>query len=70
MIIFLLAGLTLLLFGAAVSLLFWLPRLVDRARLRELLGRSYPLVYLIYLANGPLLVVAGIMLLSKYFRAG
>lgn len=70
MIIFLLAGLLLLAFGSAVSLLFWLPGLVDRGKLRELLGSRYPLVYLVYTANGPLLVVAGIVLLSKYFRAG
>lgn len=70
MIIFLLAGLALLAVGAVVSVLFWLPGLVDRAKLRELLGRRYPLVYLVYTANGPLLVVAGIVLLSKYFRAG
>ncbi|HSH12310.1 MAG TPA: hypothetical protein VLA15_01125 [Desulfurivibrionaceae bacterium] len=68
MIIFLLAGLTLLAVGLAVSLLFWWPRLVDRRKLRELLGRRYPLVYLFYTANGPLLVAAGILLLLKYFR--
>lgn len=70
MIIFLWAGLLLLAVGAVVSVLFWLPGLVDRARLRELLGRRYPLVYLVYTANGPLLVVAGIVLMIKYFRSG
>lgn len=70
MIIFLLAGLALLVIGAAVSVLFWLPGLVDRAKLRELLGRRYPLVYVVYTANGPLLLVAGIVLLIKYFLAG
>lgn len=70
MIIFLLAGLLLLAVGAVVSVLFWLPGLVDRARLRELLGRRYPLVYLVYTANGPLLVVVGIVLMIKYFLAG
>ena len=68
MIIFLLAGLALLTFGLAVSVLFWWPRLVDRRKLRELLGRRYPLVYLVYTANGPLLVAAGILLLLKYWR--
>lgn len=70
MIIFLLAGITLLTIGSAVSVLFWLPRLVDRARLRELLGRRYPLIYLVYTANGPVLVAAGIVLLVRYFLAG
>jgi hypothetical protein len=67
MIIFLLAGLALLAVGLAVSVLFWLPGLIDRAKLRVLLGRRYPLVYLVYTANGPLLVLAGIVLLSKYY---
>lgn len=68
MSIFLLAGLALLIVGLTVSVLFWLPGLVDRGKLRELLGRRYPLVYLVYTANGPLLVAAGIVLLVKYFR--
>jgi hypothetical protein len=70
MIIFLLAGLALLTIGAAVSVLFWLPGLVDRTKLRALLGRRYPLVYLVYTANGPLLVMAGIVLLIRYFQSG
>lgn len=70
MIIFLLAGLALLTVGLAVSVLFWWPGLVDRAKLRELLGRRYPLVYLVYTANGPLLVVAGGVFLVKYFCSG
>lgn len=70
MLLFLVVGLLLLLFGGAVSVLFWLPWLVDRAKLRELLGRRYPLVYLVYTANGPLLVAAGIVFLTKYFRSG
>lgn len=70
MIIFLLAGLALLAVGLAVSVLFWWSGLVDRRKLRELLGRRYPLVYLVYTANGPLLVAAGTILLLKYFLAG
>jgi len=70
MIIFLLAGLALLAVGAAVSVLFWLPGVVDRTKLRELLGRRYPLVFFVYAANGPLLAVAGIVLLIKYLLVG
>lgn len=70
MVLLLVSGLLLLAIGLAVSVLFWLPGLVDRARLRDLMGRRYPLVYLVYSANGPLLVVAGVVLLFKYFRGG
>ena len=54
--------------GGLVSILFWVPRLVDRRKLRELLGPRYPVVYLIYSANGPLLVLAGLILLYKYLH--
>lgn len=68
--IFLIAGCTLLIIGALVSVLFWVPGLINRAQLRELLGRRYPLVYLVYSANGPFLLLAGLVLLYKYFHAG
>ena len=54
--------------GATVSVLFWIPALVDRSRLRELLGSRYPLVYLVYSANGPLLFLAGVLLLLRYYQ--
>lgn len=70
MILYLLVGLALMLVGTLVSILFWVPRLVDRARLREILGSRYPLVYLVYSANGPVLVAAGAALLYKYYHSG
>jgi len=68
--IFLIAGLPLLIIGGLVSVLFWVPGLINRAKLREFLGSRYPLVYLVYSANGPLLLLAGVALLYKYFHAG
>ncbi|NTV15648.1 MAG: hypothetical protein HGA96_17255 [Desulfobulbaceae bacterium] len=68
--IILISGLTLLIIGGLVSVLFWLPGLINRAQLRELLGSRYPLVYLVYSANGPFLLLAGMVLLYKYFHAG
>lgn len=68
--IFLVAGLPLLIIGGLVSVLFWVPGLINHARLREFLGSRYPLVYLVYSANGPLLLLAGGGLLYKYFHAG
>jgi hypothetical protein len=68
--IFLVSGLFLLALGGLVSILFWVPGLVDRRKLRELLGPRYPMVYLVYSANGPLLVLAGLILLFKYLQGG
>lgn len=68
--IFLSAGIVLLLVGGVVSVLFWVPGLVNHVMLRELLGRRYPLVYLVYSANGPFLLVAGGVLLYRYFHSG
>ena len=56
----------LMLVGAVVSVGFWVPRFFNRARLRELLGSRYPAVYVIYLANGPMLVVVGLLLLYRF----
>ena len=55
-------GPLLMVCGLAVTVLFWVPRLVDRTRLRELLGPRYGLVYIIYAANGPGLALLGLLL--------
>ncbi|MCK4838128.1 MAG: hypothetical protein KAS94_04955 [Desulfobulbaceae bacterium] len=65
--LFLVAGAILILTGGLVSVLFWVPGLVDRQKLKEMLGVRYPLVYLVYSANGPVLLVAGILLVMKHF---
>ncbi|MCA1764870.1 MAG: hypothetical protein LC633_01205 [Desulfobulbaceae bacterium] len=65
--LFLVTGIILILTGGLVSVLFWVPGLVNRQKLKELLGSRYPLVYLVYSANGPVLFLAGIMLVMKHF---
>ena len=57
------SGIVLILFGLAVTIAFWLPDLIDRNRLRSVLGKRYPLVYVVYTANGPLLILLGLLLL-------
>ena len=52
----------LMLFGLAVCIIFWLPGVIDRNRLKAVMGKRYPLVYVIYIANGPLLVLFGLLL--------
>jgi hypothetical protein len=55
-------GMMLMFFGLAVSIIFWLPGVIDRNRLKAVMGKRYPLVYVIYIANGPLLVLFGLLL--------
>jgi hypothetical protein len=59
-------GLILFFFGALVSVAFWIPKLVNRPRLRSLLGAKYPFVYFIYIANGPLLLILGLFLFLRF----
>ena len=59
-------GLVLALVGLAVSVTFWIPKLCNRARLKEILGARYPVVYVVYIANGPLLLLLGAILLVTF----
>ncbi|MGW8287290.1 MAG: hypothetical protein ACWGOD_03540 [Desulfobulbales bacterium] len=56
-------GIILMLLGLVVSIVFWLPPIFDRNRVKEVMGNRYPLVYIIYVANGPLLIVFGLLLI-------
>jgi len=64
----LVAGITLIVTGGLVAVGFWMPSIIDRQKLREMLGSKYPMVYLIYLANGPFLLLAGILLVLKHYQ--
>ena len=65
--LFLFAGVILVVTGGLIAILFWIPGLVDRRNLREMLGSRYPLIYVVYFANGPILLLAGILLLLKHY---
>ena len=60
-------GLVLAIVGLAVSVAFWIPKLCNRTRLKEMLGSRYPVVYVVYVANGPMLLLLGAILLI-FFR--
>ncbi|MBU0479806.1 MAG: hypothetical protein KKG47_01770 [Proteobacteria bacterium] len=62
----LVCGILLTITGAGVSIAFWVPKVLNRARLKEYLGDRYWMVYLVYSANGPVLLIAGILLVIKY----
>ena len=64
--IFATIGLILAIVGLSVSVAFWIPKLCNRARLREMLGSRYPVVYVVYIANGPLLLLLGAILLITF----
>ena len=54
------------LFGGVVSIAFWIPRLLNKNRLKEIFGSRYPIVYIVYFANGPLLFLFGLLLLIRF----
>ncbi len=58
-----LLGFLLLSWGFLVSILFWVPRIVNRPQLRKIFGTRYPMIYFIYFSNGPFLVAIGLYLL-------
>jgi hypothetical protein len=53
----------LIFFGLVISIVFWVPRLFDKRRVREIMGKRYPLVYIVYIANGPMLILFGLLLI-------
>lgn len=57
------SGIMLVIFGLVISVVFWVPSLFNRQRVREVMGNRYPLVYVIYIANGPLLILFGFLLI-------
>ncbi|MFA6284821.1 MAG: hypothetical protein WC633_11815 [Desulfurivibrionaceae bacterium] len=65
--IFTTIGLILALVGLVISVAFWMPRFCNRRRLREMFGSRYPVVYVVYVANGPMLLLLGAILLI-FFR--
>ena len=57
------SGIMLMFFGLVVSTVFWIPSIFDRNKIKEVMGKRYPLVYVVYAANGPLLMLFGILLI-------
>ena len=57
------SGIMLMLLGLVVSIVFWMPSIFNRKKIKEIMGRRYPLVYIVYIANGPMLLLFGLLLL-------
>ena len=56
------SGIMLMFFGLVVSIVFWVPAIFDRTKVKEVMGKRYPLVYVVYVANGPMLILFGLLL--------
>jgi hypothetical protein len=61
-----LLAIVLIIVGGGITVLFWIPRIINRARLREMLGQRYPFIFIVYVANGPLLLILGLFLLFRF----
>ena len=57
------SGIVLMFFGLVVSIVFWIPGIFDRQKIKELMGKRYPMVYVVYIANGPMLMLLGFLLI-------
>ncbi len=59
-------GIVLVTVGSAITVLFWVPKIVNRPQLKEILGQRYPMIFVVYIANGPLLLLLGLFLLLRH----
>jgi hypothetical protein len=57
------SGIMLMFFGLVVSIVFWVPGIFNRNKIRQVMGKRYPLVYVVYIDNGPMLVLFGLLLI-------
>ena len=58
-----LLGFFLFSWGFLVSILFWVPRIVNRPLLKQIYGNRFRLIYFIYFSNGPFLLLVGLYLI-------
>jgi hypothetical protein len=49
--------------GLIVSIVFWIPGIINKEKIKNVMGARYPLVYVVYIANGPLLMLFGLLLI-------
>ena len=57
------SGIILIFFGLIVSIVFWIPGIINKEKIKNVMGARYPLVYVVYIANGPLLMLFGLLLI-------
>jgi len=57
-------GVIFVVIGTIVSLIFWIPGLIDKSKLKEIMGPRYNMIYFIYFTNGPFLLGLGAFILT------
>ncbi len=57
-------GVIFVVIGTIVSLIFWIPGLIDKGQLKEIMGPRYNMIYFIYFTNGPFLLGLGVFILT------
>ncbi len=55
-------GLLLIFIGLVVTVAFWIPQLINKAKFKAILGKRYPVIYFVYITNGPLLAIMGLLI--------
>ncbi len=55
-------GLFLIFIGLVITVAFWIPQLVNKAKFKAILGKRYPVMYFVYITNGPFLVIIGLLI--------
>ena len=59
-------SIVLVIVGSGITVLFWVPKVVNRQKLKEVLGSRYPMIFFVYVANGPLLLFLGLFLMLRF----
>jgi hypothetical protein len=57
------SGIMLMFFGLVVSIVFWIPGIFNKEKMKNVMGDRYALVYVVYIANGPMLILFGLLLI-------
>ena len=57
------SGIMLIFIGLVVSIVFWMLGILNKEKMKNIMGDRYPLVYVVYIANGPLLILFGLLLI-------
>ena len=57
------SGIILMLFGFVVCIVFWIPGIINKEKIKNIMGTRYPFVYVVYIANGPMLMLFGLLLI-------
>jgi len=57
------SGIMLMFLGLVVSIVFWIPGILNKEKMKNVMGDRYALVYVVYIANGPLLILFGLLLI-------